>query len=179
MSNKANEFLYNYLNNASPTGFEMSGQKIWLDYIKPYIDDKIDYNLGLAFQNTNNFRQAIKHFEAFRKKNKTLAGLATIRIKQCIFADSLVRNELNVVIENIGSTINSPFEDYAPLISPDGNSLIFTSNREINRNGTHKEDIYKTSRGDGKWNEPEKTFTLKNSSTEFTCMRSAHRRSLR
>lgn len=32
-------FLYDYLNNPSPTGFESSGQKIWLNYIKPYIDD--------------------------------------------------------------------------------------------------------------------------------------------
>lgn len=32
-------FLYTYLNNASPTGFESRGQKLWLDYIKPYIDD--------------------------------------------------------------------------------------------------------------------------------------------
>lgn len=32
-------FLYEYINNASPTGFESSGQKIWLNYIKPYIDD--------------------------------------------------------------------------------------------------------------------------------------------
>jgi len=29
------------LNNPSPTGFESSGQKIWLDYIKPYIDTHI------------------------------------------------------------------------------------------------------------------------------------------
>src|SRR4028118_1907384 len=34
-----NEFLFKYLNNPSPTGFESSGQKIWLDYLKPYIDD--------------------------------------------------------------------------------------------------------------------------------------------
>jgi putative aminopeptidase FrvX len=27
------------LNNASPTGFEQEGQKLWLDYIRPYIDD--------------------------------------------------------------------------------------------------------------------------------------------
>lgn len=33
------KFLYDYLNNPSPTGFETSGQKIWLNYIKPYIDD--------------------------------------------------------------------------------------------------------------------------------------------
>lgn len=31
-------FLKSYLNNASPTGFESSGQKLWLNYIKPYID---------------------------------------------------------------------------------------------------------------------------------------------
>ena len=31
-------FLKNYLNNASPTGFESSGQKLWLNYIRPYID---------------------------------------------------------------------------------------------------------------------------------------------
>jgi tetrahedral aminopeptidase len=39
MDKKSKEFLYSYLNNASPTGFESSGQQIWLDYIKPYIND--------------------------------------------------------------------------------------------------------------------------------------------
>jgi putative aminopeptidase FrvX len=38
MDKKSKEFLYTYLNNASPTGFESSGQQIWLDYIKPYIN---------------------------------------------------------------------------------------------------------------------------------------------
>jgi putative aminopeptidase FrvX len=33
------EFLQNYLNNPSPTGFEKEGQKLWLEYIKPYIDE--------------------------------------------------------------------------------------------------------------------------------------------
>lgn len=32
-------FLKNYLNNPSPTGFESEGQKMWLNYIRPYIDD--------------------------------------------------------------------------------------------------------------------------------------------
>ncbi len=32
------EFLEKYINNASPTGFESSGQKLWLEYIRPYID---------------------------------------------------------------------------------------------------------------------------------------------
>ncbi|MEM6261316.1 MAG: M42 family metallopeptidase [Bacteroidota bacterium] len=32
------DFLEKYLNNPSPTGFESSGQQMWLDYLKPYID---------------------------------------------------------------------------------------------------------------------------------------------
>lgn len=35
------EFLTRYLNNASPTGFESLGQQIWLDYLRPYIDEHI------------------------------------------------------------------------------------------------------------------------------------------
>jgi putative aminopeptidase FrvX len=39
---KASEkFLQAYINNASPTGFESSGQQLWLDYIRPYIHSHI------------------------------------------------------------------------------------------------------------------------------------------
>ena len=40
-SKKSLTFLESYLNNPSPTGFESEGQKLWLDYLKPYIDDYI------------------------------------------------------------------------------------------------------------------------------------------
>ena len=43
---KSKKFLFEYLNNHSPTGFESSGQKIWLDYIRPYIDDYISDTYG-------------------------------------------------------------------------------------------------------------------------------------
>lgn len=48
MDRKSKEFLYAYLNNASPTGFEHSGQQIWLDYLKPYINDYIVDVYGTA-----------------------------------------------------------------------------------------------------------------------------------
>jgi putative aminopeptidase FrvX len=41
MDKKSKTFLYEYLNNSSPTGFEHTGQQIWLDYMKPYISDRI------------------------------------------------------------------------------------------------------------------------------------------
>ena len=39
ITSKSEKFLEKYLNNASPTGFESAGQKLWLDYISPYIDE--------------------------------------------------------------------------------------------------------------------------------------------
>ena len=39
MDKQSREFLFKYLNNASPTGFEASGQQIWLEYLKPYVQD--------------------------------------------------------------------------------------------------------------------------------------------
>lgn len=43
------KFLFSYLNNNSPTGFEAPGQKLWLEYIKPYIDSWQLDNYGTAY----------------------------------------------------------------------------------------------------------------------------------
>lgn len=48
LTKSSHEFLHKYLNNASPTGFEAEGQKIWLQYMKPYIDDHFVDNYGTA-----------------------------------------------------------------------------------------------------------------------------------
>jgi|SRR5690554_13455 len=41
-------FLEKYLNNASPTGYEWGGQKLWMDYMKPYVDEFITDTYGTA-----------------------------------------------------------------------------------------------------------------------------------
>ncbi len=48
INSNSTKFLYDYLNNPSPTGFESSGQKIWLNYIKPYIDEYFIDTYGTA-----------------------------------------------------------------------------------------------------------------------------------
>jgi len=42
------DFLERYLNNASPTGYEWTGQKIWMDYMKPYVDTFITDTYGTS-----------------------------------------------------------------------------------------------------------------------------------
>ena len=46
ITSKSEKFLEKYLNNTSPTGFELEGQKLWLDYIKPNIDSYFTDNYG-------------------------------------------------------------------------------------------------------------------------------------
>jgi putative aminopeptidase FrvX len=42
-------FFESYINNASPTGFEAEGQKLWLNYIKPAIDEYHVDNYGTVY----------------------------------------------------------------------------------------------------------------------------------
>lgn len=128
--------------------------------LNPTINDEIDYHLGVAFQNTNEFNKAIEHFEQFKKKKSGLAAIADKKISECRIADSLSQYELNVVIENMGTGINTSLHDYSPIISSDGNTLIFTSNRSDDERAIKAkknfEDIYWSKRAGNAWEQPKK-----------------------
>lgn len=49
ITSESEAFMFEYLKNAAPTGFEMPGQKIWLEYLKPYIDEFHVDNYGTAY----------------------------------------------------------------------------------------------------------------------------------
>lgn len=42
------QFLKDYINNASPVGFESSGQQLWLNYLKPYVHSQFTDPYGTA-----------------------------------------------------------------------------------------------------------------------------------
>lgn len=48
VTEKSLQFFEQYINNPSPTGFEWSGQRMWLDYLAPYIDDSFTDHYGTA-----------------------------------------------------------------------------------------------------------------------------------
>ncbi|MBR9757832.1 MAG: M42 family metallopeptidase [Algicola sp.] len=48
LNKKSITFLGQYLNNAAPTGYEWTGQKLWMDYLKPYVDTFITDTYGTA-----------------------------------------------------------------------------------------------------------------------------------
>ena len=55
INNKSIKFLTEYLNNPSPTGYESNGQKIWMKYLKQYVDKFITdiYGTSVAVINPN------------------------------------------------------------------------------------------------------------------------------
>ncbi|MAC95576.1 MAG: peptidase M42 [Flavobacteriales bacterium] len=48
INKEGEKFLFEYLNNPSPTGYESEGQKIWLNQIKPYVDETFVDTYGTA-----------------------------------------------------------------------------------------------------------------------------------
>src|SRR5687768_400366 len=48
LTDKSFDFLKSYINNASPVGFESSGQKLWLEYLKPFVHTTFSDPYGTA-----------------------------------------------------------------------------------------------------------------------------------
>jgi len=48
LTSRSLNFLKNYINNPSPVGFESSGQQLWLEYLKPYVDSHFADAYGTA-----------------------------------------------------------------------------------------------------------------------------------
>ncbi|MBD0296652.1 MAG: M42 family peptidase, partial [Flavisolibacter sp.] len=42
------EFFRTYINTPSPVGFEVNGQKLWLQYIRPFVDEIFTDPYGTA-----------------------------------------------------------------------------------------------------------------------------------
>lgn len=48
LTNTSLSFFKNYINTPSPVGFEYKGQKLWIDYIKPFVDEMFTDPYGSA-----------------------------------------------------------------------------------------------------------------------------------
>lgn len=82
-------------------------------------------------------------------------------IKECEYAKLMMASPVMVDIKNMGTVVNTRFDEYAPAVTADGKMLLFTSRRsesvggEIDEGGDFKfyEDVYfsKISEKTGEW----------------------------
>jgi outer membrane protein OmpA-like peptidoglycan-associated protein len=127
--------------------------------IDPEVDPKIFYYRGLAFQGNLEYGKAKKAYEIY-KKTAPKSDIPELdrKIQQCIISHVLVSFPVDVLIENAGS-INSKYDEYSPVISPDGSTIYFTSNRILDTTNTKLvgyEDIYVAQMNDDDWSNPVK-----------------------
>ncbi|MDF2450151.1 MAG: ompA [Bacteroidota bacterium] len=89
------------------------------------------------------FDEAIAQYDLFDKDyardKETKADVAFFK-QQSVFAKELIAAPINVKIENLGDSINSPFPDYSPVLSADEATLIYTTRRNTSTGGDKTPD---------------------------------------
>lgn len=112
--------------------------------------------LGKLFQLEGNFDEGINYFKKYlAEPNVTKEEIeeAMTLNSQCSNAKAFMAAPLNVEVINLGSEINSIYDDKNPCITADGKKLVFTSRRpkttnsdlDVEGDGKYFEDIYITS----------------------------------
>lgn len=128
--------------------------------LDPAVDPNIDYHLAMAYQKSQLYAKALEHYTALKSKNKSLAAVANRKIRECTLADSLMRIPSGATAELIAGEVNSPFLETNPIASPDGKTLIFTSNRSADeyeiKSRTNYNDVYVSRKNGSAWGAPEK-----------------------
>ncbi len=177
---------YCYLNSATEEGKALHYlEKAILNTKSNYIDMEprenaapvnAYYYYGLALHFNYNFDEAITNFEKFksflRPKQTELIKDVDHQIAICNNAKTIVSTPINVIITNLGDSINSTFPDYSPVISGNEKTLIFTSRRPGSTGGDRTddnqfyEDIYISHKNtDSSWSIPESVSANINTST--------------
>lgn len=137
----------------------------------PKISNNIYWLLGEALHYNHRMEEAIEHYEKqkeFVESDDPILESLEREIKECETGKELMANPIDVKIENLGSIVNSPFPEYAPVISADESVLIFTSRREgstggeLDEEGGYFEDIYISERVNNVWTTPRNIGTTIN-----------------
>lgn len=101
--------------------------------LNPNIDKKIHFYLGYGYHLNTQWDKAIAEYEAYKKtvspKDDAEMKLVNKRIYECQSGKELMKTPIRVFIDNVGTSINSPDNDYTPVISADESVMMFTSRR--------------------------------------------------
>lgn len=132
--------------------------------LKLKVHPKIDFFLGRAFQMAGEFNRAIGAFESYRDnlsvaKKETYGAIINKYISECENGIEITKKNTRALVDNVGSSINAKYDDYNPVLSPDGSYMVFTSRRgeenDLKSLIDHKyfEDIYESKRNAKEWSQ--------------------------
>ncbi len=122
--------------------------------------------LGKTYHFKNEFDKAVANYYNYRSYIE-MDDVATynkvrLQIQYAENAMELTKNPVGVKVTNLGAGINTKYSEYCPVVSADGQVLIFTSRREggtgeaKDEEGNYYDDIYVCQRQpNGNWSKPQ------------------------
>jgi outer membrane protein OmpA-like peptidoglycan-associated protein len=136
--------------------------------IKPTVHPEINKYLAESYHYNLMLDKAIEQYELAKKnlhKDHEFHKRVDRKIYECNVGKELIAHPIEAKVENVGSLINGPYPDFAPVISADESVLIFTSRREgstggeLDDDGQFREDIYISEKTNGQWSVPQNIGT--------------------
>ncbi len=98
----------------------------------PKHDPNADYFLGRAYHYANRFDDAIKALNVFKEGAKgTVENLKMVdqQIQYCWNAKELMKFPLNVTFTNLGTNVNTEYDEHFAFIPIDESFVVFNTNR--------------------------------------------------
>jgi hypothetical protein len=89
------------------------------------------YYLGRAYMYNYRFTEAVEALYEYKMMgiSEDIINQTDRLIEMCYDALERINFPKNVTFERLDTSINSKFDDYLPMVSADGNNLVFTTNR--------------------------------------------------
>lgn len=117
------------------------------------VSGDINFLLGRAHHLVLEFDDAIRHYNAHKEELRgdeleAYVDVLAKRMEECKFGKELSRNPRRVIIKNLGSSVNSAYDDYNPIFAHQDSMLFFTSRRPFGKSKRNpldnkfNEDIY-------------------------------------
>ena len=124
--------------------------------LDPNVDPDIVYYKGMERQASYDFDKAIEFYNAVPSDSKWKKA-ANKRIQDCLFGKNSIGKQVRCFIDNIGTSINTQYDEYNPVVTADGRTIYFTSRREYKKaqyadDGNYFENIFISKQtGDDSW----------------------------
>ena len=115
---------------------------------KSAVTPDIQLMLGRSYHINNDFDKALEYYNSFKnnlsqRKLKKIGTEIDLLIAQCNTGKELINNPVRAVIEDMGSNINSEYDEYTPLVSANDSIFFFTSRRDHSKGSKIHELDYK------------------------------------
>ena len=132
--------------------------------LKENVHEKMLFFLGRALHCSMQFAEAIDKYNEYKeslsaKDKEELSPILDKYIAECEAGKKLKKKTARVIVDNLGQSINSKYDDYGAILSADGLNMVFTSRRgekgdRVNLiDNNYFEDIYSSRFEGGEWTE--------------------------